>query len=63
MASKYIRQALELRVGSRRHKIEPGQCEYCDREREADCDFHPSHDASDRCQSGKRPHCSCDSCF
>lgn len=23
----------------------------------------PSHDASDRCESGKRPHCSCDTCF
>lgn len=23
----------------------------------------PRHKASDRCESGKRPHCSCDACF
>lgn len=27
-------------------------------------DVHgPSHRASDRCESGKRPHCTCDTCF
>lgn len=25
--------------------------------------FHPPHQPSDRCQSGKRQHCSCDTCF
>lgn len=25
--------------------------------------FGPSHDASPRCESGKRPHCTCDICF
>ena len=25
--------------------------------------FAPRHQASVRCASGKRPHCSCDSCF
>jgi hypothetical protein len=47
----------------RRHKAEPGQCDYCDRERAQNNNFHPSHDASDRCRSGKRAHCSCDTCF
>lgn len=47
----------------RRHKLEPGQCPYCDREREQGNDFHPSHDASQNCESGKRAHCSCDTCF
>lgn len=47
----------------RRHKLEPGQCAYCDRERAANNDFHPSHDASERCESGKHSHCSCDACF
>lgn len=35
-----------------------------------DCGFRrsavgiaPSHKASDRCMSGKRPHCTCDTCF
>jgi len=49
--------------GARRHKCEPGACVYCDREREAGNSFHPSHDASPRCESGKRPHCSCSACF
>lgn len=47
----------------RQHKLEPGQCAYCDREREDGNDWHPSHDASQNCQSGKHPHCSCDTCF
>jgi hypothetical protein len=25
--------------------------------------FAPSHKPSQRCESGKRPHCSCDLCF
>jgi hypothetical protein len=25
--------------------------------------FGPGHKASDRCRSGKYPHCSCDTCF
>jgi hypothetical protein len=25
--------------------------------------FGPSHDASPRCESGKRPHCTCSTCF
>jgi hypothetical protein len=48
---------------ARRKKAEPGECAYCDRERAAGNEFHPSHDASDRCESGKREHCSCDTCF
>jgi hypothetical protein len=48
---------------TRRHKALPGECVYCDRERADNCAFHPSHDASPRCESGKRAHCSCDTCF
>jgi hypothetical protein len=43
----------------RRHKL-PG-CSYC--KGEGANTFHPPHDASDRCESGKRNHCSCDRCF
>jgi len=25
--------------------------------------FAPSHKASETCRSGKRPHCTCDTCF
>lgn len=46
-----------------RHKAPPGECAYCDRERELKNDFHPSHDASRNCKSGRRSHCSCDLCF
>lgn len=47
-------------LATRRHKLSPGECSYCDGEKG---DFHPSHDASEHCESGKRSHCSCDQCF
>lgn len=48
---------------SRRHKAPEGECATCDREREACNSFHPPHDASPNCESGKHNHCSCDMCF
>lgn len=48
---------------SRRHKALPGDCSYCDRERAGNVSFHPPHDASSSCGSGKHNHCSCDTCF
>ncbi len=36
-------------------------CAQC--ERQGKGAFAPSHDASGRCESGKRPHCTCDRCF
>lgn len=47
----------------RRSQAEPGECAYCDREREAGNSFFPPHDASQHCESGKHAHCSCDTCF
>ena len=44
----------------RRHKLPPGECNYCDGEKGT---FHPPHDASERCESGMHAHCSCDTCF
>ena len=38
-------------------------CTYCQGERERGNTFFPSHHASERCQSGKRNHCTCDTCF
>lgn len=38
-------------------------CGYCERQRDKQETFFPSHWASDRCESGKRNHCSCDACF
>ena len=46
----------------RRHYVLPvGECKYSDEHR--DEQMMPPHDASPRCESGKHPHCSCDTCF
>lgn len=45
----------------RRRLLEPGDCAYCDKYRGTT--MFPSHQASERCESGKRPHCTCDTCF
>lgn len=39
----------------------PGECSYCDEHRNDS--MMPSHTASSRCESGKRPHCTCDTCY
>jgi len=52
--------AHECQPSTRRHKMPAGECPYCDSEKSS---FHPPHDASKRCKSGKRSHCSCDTCF
>jgi len=62
----HLKRVESLRAGCgvrRRHQLPKGECAYCDRERESGNTFHPSHDASDQCRSGKRIHCSCDTCF
>ena len=38
-------------------------CAYCQREKERNSTFFPRHQASERCRSGKRNHCTCDTCF
>lgn len=38
-----------------------GECAYCDKWRHDP--MMPSHSASERCESGKRNHCTCDTCF
>lgn len=45
------------RVRRRSH----GECAYCDNW--GDDPMMPRHAASERCESGKRPHCTCDTCF
>jgi len=52
-----------LQSKERRHQVPPGECKICDSERAANNKFHPPHDASSRCESGKHSHCSCDVCF
>ncbi len=56
-------EASRQRPPHRRHKAPVGECKYCDDERSRNADFHPPHDASPRCESGKHPHCTCDTCF
>ena len=52
-----------LSTKARRHKLPPGECKFCDHERADNNEFHPSHDASLYCESGKHSHCTCDVCF
>jgi hypothetical protein len=61
--SQKRRLTIQTPIGGRRDKAPPGECAYCDRERAAGVSFHPPHDASEYCNSGKQPHCSCDACF
>ena len=43
----------------RRSRVE--DCSYCNEHKPGD--MMPPHDASARCESGKRTHCTCDTCF
>lgn len=54
---------VDKRPKPRRQHAEPGACKTCDAERQRNNTFFPPHDASPRCESGKRPHCTCDACF
>lgn len=47
----------------RRAKAPEGECLTCAKERKKGNSFHPPHDASASCESGKHNHCSCDTCF
>lgn len=51
----------EIKAARERYRLPNGQCKYCDEHR--DDQMMPSHTASSRCESGKRPHCTCDTCF
>lgn len=50
---------VERKYPTRRRHVEG--CSYCEQNKGAS--MMPSHDASLRCESGKRPHCTCDTCF
>ena len=43
----------------RRSRVE--DCTYCAAHKPGE--MMPPHDASPRCESGKRNHCTCDTCF
>lgn len=44
-----------------RYRRPLGECAYCDAHR--DDSMMPPHTASQSCESGKRPHCTCDVCY
>jgi hypothetical protein len=44
-------------------KAPEGECVVCDRMRANGETFHPRHNASQYCESGRRNHCTCDTCF
>jgi hypothetical protein len=48
--------------GSLRRRSRVAGCSTCDRDPEGR-QIMPPHDASDRCESGRHNHCSCDTCF
>lgn len=38
-------------------------CPACQKYAQEGETFHPPHDPSPMCESGKRPHCTCERCF
>ena len=38
-------------------------CKFCDDRKAEGCTFFPPHNASPQCESGRRNHCTCDTCF
>ena len=38
-------------------------CRFCDDMKRKGETFFPPHEPSDRCESGKHAHCTCDRCF
>lgn len=53
--------ARDQHLAELRYRRPPGECVTCDANRNDS--MMPSHTASDRCESGKRAHCTCDVCF
>jgi hypothetical protein len=55
-------ELLLLHAKAKARQDEIANCKYC-QEIKASGGFGPSHFASPNCQSGRRPHCTCDLCF
>lgn len=49
------------KVLERRYILSGGVCVTCSQHLASE--MMPPHDASPRCESGKRNHCTCDTCF
>lgn len=57
----HLVDGVEIEVGGAENINWRSDCAACVRNGKGA--FAPSHDASTRCQSGGRPHCTCDACF
>jgi hypothetical protein len=57
----WIAENFKLKPVPRLRFAAPGTCRYCDQCRTDP--MMPYHEASDRCESGKHNHCTCDTCF
>jgi len=55
------RASHDATVARHAYRRSPGECRYCDEHRYDS--MMPSHTALARCESGKHPHCTCDTCF
>lgn len=63
-AAKAARVLTPAEIASRETRLEPvGECAGCDRIREGNEMHFPRHAPSSRCESGSRPHCTCDTCW
>lgn len=56
-----VGKRLTLPLPRRASLIPPGECKACDEYR--NYSMFPPHDASQNCESGKHPHCTCSTCF
>lgn len=56
-------EVLDLDLVERKHQRYVDGCATCERIKTQHGGFGPDHDASERCESGKFSHCSCDTCF
>jgi hypothetical protein len=57
----YERKTPPIPHPKHRRRRPKGECSYCDQF--GDDPMMPRHTPSDRCESGKHPHCTCDTCF
>lgn len=56
-------ERLSQRPETQRRQRLRGNCPTCEKAKRNGHPFHPPHDPSPNCKSGKRPHCTCDACF
>jgi|DEB0MinimDraft_6_1074348.scaffolds.fasta_scaffold02773_15 hypothetical protein len=53
----------DLEIQRSRYNVFVAGCPSCDARKDGTDPHGPAHEASDRCESHRRPHCSCDRCY